>query len=574
MKNSATILAMLFTLFSSSLYADVFASRIRLTNPDDSPFDGKFGDGTDAKISYILNDTATAVSVQIIDASTNAVVATINGGAQSRGMNAVVWNGNGSTGGKKYYVQISATQNSYSATDYTIFYFQQTGEAIGDPSRGIYTRGVDAVTNMMLPKFGNLYASNADGGSNTGYKTGVLRYTADGSFYGTSPGHPILEASLGTANGGTFNWSGLAPWYATVDRQGEVYISGNGTAGIVYKMKNDTVAPKAFIGGIKDPRGLCVVDTGANRKVYIAADTVVWRVDLGNSDSATAPPVLVASLGLYVRDVIVDDDGHLIVALRTTGSTAPGYIEHYDLSTGTLPKTRADADWSASLATGLPIGFGLVHGANKNSSEDDTLYFSVRGGDNSVIGIWRLTGITGFIEYKQIIRPTADPRSAGGNISTNADMTVDYAGNIILFENGNEEIFMISPPHESATNTEVTRSAMEYVVAPSTSVGEQTKIPKEFVLDQNYPNPFNPSTTIGFHLPVRGKVTVTVYDVLGNLVKELFVGEADPGYTAVVWNATNNAGMKVSSGMYLYRLTAQLSDGRVFTDVKRMMLLK
>lgn len=573
MKNVVTFFVAVLFLCSSTR-ADVFASHIQLTNPDGTPFDGKFDDGTAAKISYILNDTATAVSVKILDAANDGVVATINGGAQSRGMNSVTWDGSGAAGGKNYYVQISATQNSYSATDYTIFYFQQTGEAIGDPARGIYTRGVDAVTNMMLPKFGNLYASNSDGASNTGYKTGVLRYTADGGFYGTFPGHPILTPSLGTANGGTFDWSGLAPWYATVDRQGEVYISGNGTAGKVYKMKNDTVAPKAFIGGIQDPRGLCVVDTGANRKVYIAADTVVWRVDLGNNDSATSPPVLVAALGLYVRDVIVDDDGHLIVAMRTTGTTAPGYIEHYDLSTGSLPKRRTDAEWSAPLETGQPIGLGIVSGPNKNSSEDDTVYFSVRGGDNTVIGIWMLTGVTGFIEYKQINRPTADPRSAGGNISANADMTVDYAGNIILFENGNEEMFMITPPHASATNTEVTRSAATYFVAPATSVGSEQQIPSEFVLNQNYPNPFNPSTMISYQLPAEGKVTVIVYDILGNVVKELYNGEANSGYNAVVWSAVNTAGTKVSSGMYLYRVTAQLNDGKTFTDVKRMLLLK
>ena len=79
---------------------------------------------------------------------------------------------------------------------------------------------------------------------------------------------------------------------------------------------------------------------------------------------------------------------------------------------------------------------------------------------------------------------------------------------------------------------------------------------------------------ISYSMPVNGTVNVTVYDILGNVVKELVNGEAYQGYNSVQWNASNAAGEKVASGMYLYRITAQLSDGRSFSDTKRMLLLK
>ena len=77
-------------------------------------------------------------------------------------------------------------------------------------------------------------------------------------------------------------------------------------------------------------------------------------------------------------------------------------------------------------------------------------------------------------------------------------------------------------------------------------------IPEQFVLYQNYPNPFNPATTITYDLPEDSHVTLTVYDVLGQVVAELVSGDIVSGQHQVVWNASNMA-----SGVYIYRLTAK-----------------
>jgi len=88
-------------------------------------------------------------------------------------------------------------------------------------------------------------------------------------------------------------------------------------------------------------------------------------------------------------------------------------------------------------------------------------------------------------------------------------------------------------------------------------------------VQQNYPNPFNPSTTIMYSLPQRARVTVDVYNVLGQRVRRL-VDETQPaGNHSVVWNGDNEGGQPVSSGFYFYRVKAGDQAHN-----KKMLLLK
>ncbi len=94
-------------------------------------------------------------------------------------------------------------------------------------------------------------------------------------------------------------------------------------------------------------------------------------------------------------------------------------------------------------------------------------------------------------------------------------------------------------------------------------------VPDHYALNQNYPNPFNPTTDISFSLPVAGKVTLDIYNVLGQKVTTLVDGYFDAGEHTVVWDGTDANHNPVSSGIYLYRL--QAGD---FSDTKKMMLVK
>jgi DNA/RNA endonuclease YhcR with UshA esterase domain len=108
-----------------------------------------------------------------------------------------------------------------------------------------------------------------------------------------------------------------------------------------------------------------------------------------------------------------------------------------------------------------------------------------------------------------------------------------------------------------------------------TDVDGQFAVPTRFSLDQNYPNPFNPSTTIRFGLPVAASVRLTVYDALGREIGTLLNEERTAGYLTVNWNGTNDAGVRVASGVYFYRLQAQPVNGNApFVELRKMILLK
>jgi len=94
-------------------------------------------------------------------------------------------------------------------------------------------------------------------------------------------------------------------------------------------------------------------------------------------------------------------------------------------------------------------------------------------------------------------------------------------------------------------------------------------LPIEFALKQNYPNPFNPITTIVYDVPKESHITLTVYDLMGRVVKELVSDRINAGTHHIIWNGTDAYGQSVASGMYLYRLK---SDNYIKT--KKLVMLK
>ena len=84
-----------------------------------------------------------------------------------------------------------------------------------------------------------------------------------------------------------------------------------------------------------------------------------------------------------------------------------------------------------------------------------------------------------------------------------------------------------------------------------------------------YPNPFNPFTTLSYEVPKNSLISITIYDLLGNVVRNLVNNNQSSGFKSIQWNATNNQGQPVSAGVYLYSIEA---GG--FRQTKKMILLK
>lgn len=87
-------------------------------------------------------------------------------------------------------------------------------------------------------------------------------------------------------------------------------------------------------------------------------------------------------------------------------------------------------------------------------------------------------------------------------------------------------------------------------------LGKVGGLPTVFAVSQNYPNPFNPVTEIQYALPQPEKVEIVIYNALGQKVKTLVSQHQEAGYYTVAWDAANDAGQKVGSGIYFYRVKA------------------
>ncbi len=88
-------------------------------------------------------------------------------------------------------------------------------------------------------------------------------------------------------------------------------------------------------------------------------------------------------------------------------------------------------------------------------------------------------------------------------------------------------------------------------------VKQSSPLPTAFMLEQNYPNPFSASTAISYSLDQQSAVKVTIYDVLGRVVKNYTLGYESAGQHGIIWNGRNHFGEKVAPGVYFYRLQAR-----------------
>ncbi len=97
-----------------------------------------------------------------------------------------------------------------------------------------------------------------------------------------------------------------------------------------------------------------------------------------------------------------------------------------------------------------------------------------------------------------------------------------------------------------------------------------TSLPVEFQLFQNYPNPFNPNTTIKFSLPEDCRITITIYNSVGEMVKEVLNESQSKGLHQV-----DVDGSKLTSGVYFYSLNAISANGnKSYSSSKKLIMLK
>lgn len=123
--------------------------------------------------------------------------------------------------------------------------------------------------------------------------------------------------------------------------------------------------------------------------------------------------------------------------------------------------------------------------------------------------------------------------------------------------------------HGVQLNGSLARPALNEAITP-------TNTPREFSLVQNFPNPFNPTTEIRYALPQAGKVTLRIFNVLGEQVRVLVDEYKPAGQYTEVWDGKNNQGKSVASGIYIYQISYFSSERSNQTIVRsgKMSLLR
>jgi hypothetical protein len=109
-----------------------------------------------------------------------------------------------------------------------------------------------------------------------------------------------------------------------------------------------------------------------------------------------------------------------------------------------------------------------------------------------------------------------------------------------------------------------TRTAYYYFDPSASALDVPEQMPSQFSLEQNYPNPFNPTTAISYQLSVDSKVRLTVYNVLGQKIRELVNARQAAGVYRVRFD-----GSGLSSGIYFYSLTVNK-----YTQTRKLLLIK
>ena len=129
-------------------------------------------------------------------------------------------------------------------------------------------------------------------------------------------------------------------------------------------------------------------------------------------------------------------------------------------------------------------------------------------------------------------------------------------------------LYLINVSGERFT-PQVISGVINITVATDISNESGSELPKEISLSQNYPNPFNLSTTIEFSLPERSEITLNIYNILGQKIRNLAYGYYPAGTHSAAWDGYISGGEIAPTGIYFYRLESKSS---VF--VKKMLLLK
>ncbi|MDB6029092.1 MAG: hypothetical protein JWM68_5315 [Verrucomicrobiales bacterium] len=308
----ALFLAIIFSLSTHRVRANVYATHIRLQNTTNSPF---VGQGDALAVSYILNEPASDGTVLEISAGTNVVrtLETFSGNGTLPGQNSVVWDGKDEFGENVppglYSVRITAKSVGY--LDWT----QITQDS--NPGNYVYEpRGIAVNCNSNSPYYGRVFVGNsfANPGSLSapGDRVGILKLNADAS-----------PADEGEFSDGGYPWAGdrFSPWKIEVSDDEKIYVNdwtGLNAAGVIIAF-DQTVSTNYQIildssnwppVGLNPTNGATnFANLGGPAITGIGTNTQIWMADISwDSDTNIAKGVGIRRWNVTTNGTVANGD--------------------------------------------------------------------------------------------------------------------------------------------------------------------------------------------------------------------------------------------------------------------------
>ncbi|MEL6820502.1 MAG: FlgD immunoglobulin-like domain containing protein, partial [Calditrichota bacterium] len=318
----------------------------------------------------------------------------------------------------------------------------------------------------------------------------------------------------------------------------------------------------------KSPFGLAAgrISNQLNGLGFTSVVEAVANTDPNTWDSYS---LIISSSGINVNPVA---DANYRAALENWVNSDPsnkllvegGEVGYDAVSSPAYPSFAADVIHSDSWATDDAGAFNLI-----SSQSNHPMVTTPNQLPNSFP-----------IDYSDWPSEDAVSQIGGAYILYEPSSEPGNAGIAIYDDNTNQtsaQIVYIAANYAEFSDTSDARmlleNAVQYLLTSEvpTGIGDDntSAAPQAFALNANYPNPFNPTTTISYDVREASDVRVSVFNMLGQEVRTLVSGKQAAGTHEVVWDATNNLGEAVSSGIYLYQL--QAGD---FVQTRKMILLK
>lgn len=239
-----------------------------------------------------------------------------------------------------------------------------------------------------------------------------------------------------------------------------------------------------------------------------------------------------------------------------------GGLNKFDAATQTFTCSQHDPENPNSLSN------NVVRDIHELSDEPGILWIATTGGGTERATFTTLQSDIVQIEQRSIIRGTLIALHAKVRLERDGEFKgALYANKIRIDAKVKFQPHGSSAPFAKPSGLD--GNDAEEITAEDAVV-------TDYALEQNYPNPFsqiprfagNP-TTIRFDLPDAGEMSLSIYNMSGQLVKKLVAGEMNAGRHNVVWDATNDHGARVASGVYLYVIKAG-----TFTAHRKLVLMK